>query len=105
MLNAPIARIAVENPIPHGYALRRIGRKYDQIIHPWQFGHGETKATCLWLKGLPRLKPTNIVEGRHARVHRMSPGRDRANQRSKTYEGIAQAMATQWGSMQLQEAA
>jgi hypothetical protein len=93
----PAKRKAVENPIPHRYALERIGRKYDQIIQPWQFGHGETKATCLWLDGLPPLEPTDVVDGRVARVHRMSPSADRWKMRSATYSGIAQAMAQQWG--------
>ena len=96
-LNANADGVAVENPIPHKYALQLIGRDYDQIIQPWQFGHGETKATCLWLNGLPKLTPTNIVEGREARVHRMSPGPDRWKERSRTYQGIADAMAEQWG--------
>lgn len=90
-------RIAVENPIPHRYAIAEIGRKYNQIIQPWQFGHGETKATCLWLKGLPELKPTKIVDGRDARIHKMPPSKDRARLRSITYQGIADAMADQWG--------
>lgn len=94
--HANIPRIAVENPIPHKYAKALIG-PYTQTIHPWQFGHGETKPTCLWLKGLPNLIPTNVVEGREARVHRMSPGPDRWKERSRTYQGIADAMAAQWG--------
>lgn len=94
LLAAPIARIALENPI--SIISSRI-RKPDQIIQPWQFGHGETKATCLWLKGLPNLVPTNIVSGREARVHRMPPGPDRWKERSKTFTGVAQAMAAQWG--------
>ena len=94
LLDAPIPRIAIENPI--SIISSRI-RKPDQIIQPWQFGHGETKATCLWLKNLPLLQPTNIVEGREARVHRMPPGPDRWRERSRTFEGIAQAMAQQWG--------
>jgi hypothetical protein len=98
-LNAPIARIAVENPIPHGHARDRIGEKYTQIIQPWQFGHGETKATCLWLKGLPKLTPTNIVEGRHGYCHSLPPSADRWKLRSKTYQGIADAMADQWGTL------
>jgi len=97
LLNAKIPKIAIENPIPHKYAVMLIGRKYDQIIQPWQFGHGETKATCLWLKALPNLKPTNITEGREARIHKMSPGKDRGRLRSTTYQGIADAMAEQWG--------
>lgn len=97
LLDANIPRIAVENPIPHKYALEIIGRKYDQIIQPWMFGHGETKATCLWLKNLPKLEPTNIVEGRVQRLHRLPPSKDRAMLRSKTYPGIAKAIAEQWG--------
>lgn len=96
-----IPRRAVENPIPHKYALRLIGRKYDQLIQPWMFGHGETKATCLWLHGLPTLVPTNIVTGREARVHRMSPGPDRWRERSRTLPGIAQAFADQWGNSEI----
>lgn len=94
--NAKIKHIAIENPIPHKYARDLIG-KYSQIIQPWQFGHGETKATCLWLKNLPKLVPTKIVDGREARVHKMSPGPDRWKKRSITYQGIADAMAEQWG--------
>ena len=93
MLDAPIKRIALENPI--SIISSRI-RKPDQIIQPWQFGHGETKATCLWLKGLPLLQPTSIVEGREAIVHRIPPSPDRWKNRSRTYEGIAEAMAEQW---------
>jgi site-specific DNA-cytosine methylase len=95
LMDAPIPHIAIENPI--SIISSRI-RKPDQIIQPWQFGHGETKATCLWLKNLPKLTPTNIVEGREARVHRMPPGPDRWKERSRTFEGIAQAMAEQWGA-------
>ena len=95
---ADIPMICGENPIPHKYALKIIGDKYNQLIQPWQFGHGETKATCLWLKGLPPLEPTNIVEGRNHRIHRESPGPDRWKRRSRTYPGIARAMAEQWGS-------
>jgi hypothetical protein len=94
LLNAPIPRIALENPI--SIISSRI-RKPDQIIQPWQFGHGETKATCLWLKGLSKLVPTNIVEGRTPRVHRASPGPDRWKERSRTLAGIARGMAEQWG--------
>lgn len=97
ILFADAERIAVENPIPHKYALERIGQKYTQIIQPWQFGHGETKATCLWLKNLPLLVPTNIVEGRTPRVHHASPGPNRWKERSRTLQGIADAFATQWG--------
>ncbi len=94
LMDAPIAKIAIENPI--SVISSRI-RKPDQIIQPWQFGHGETKATCLWLKGLPKLTPTNVVEGREARVHRMPPGPNRWKERSRTFEGVAHAMAAQWG--------
>ena len=94
LLNAPIPRIALENPIS---AISTAIRKPDQIIQPWQFGHGETKATCLWLKNLPPLTPTNIVDGREARIHKMPPGPDRWKDRSRTYPGIAAAMAAQWG--------
>ena len=96
LLDAPVPRIALENPV--SVISSRI-RKPNQIIQPWQFGHGETKATCLWLKDLPPLRPTNIVEGREARVHRMPPGPDRWKERSRTFPGIARAMATQWGSL------
>ena len=95
LLGASIEKIALENPIS---IISSCIRKPDQIVQPWQFGHGETKATCLWLKNLPLLKPTNIVEGREAKVHRMSPGPDRWKLRSLTYKGIAQAMADQWGN-------
>jgi hypothetical protein len=94
LMNAPIPRICLENPV--SIISTRI-RKPDQIIQPWQFGHGETKATCLWLKGLPKLTPTNIVDGRADRVHKMPPSPDRWKNRSRTYEGIALAMADQWG--------
>jgi len=94
LLSAPTPRIAIENPI--SVISSRI-RKPDQIIHPWQFGHGETKATCLWLKGLPPLVPTDVVDGREARVHRMPPGPDRWKERSRTFQGVAAAMAEQWG--------
>ena len=94
LLDAPIPRIALENPI--GVISTHI-RKPDQIIQPWQFGHGETKATCLWLKNLPLLIPTNIVEGRVGKVWRLPPSEDRWKLRSITYQGIADAMAEQWG--------
>lgn len=97
LLDAPIQRVALENPV--SIISSRI-RKPDQIIQPWQFGHGETKATCLWLKNLPTLVPTNIVEGREARVHRMPPGPNRWRERSRTFAGIADAMADQWGASQ-----
>jgi hypothetical protein len=94
LLDCKIPKICVENPIPHKY-----GRlpKYAQIIQPWQFGHGETKATCLWLKNLSKLTPTDIVQGREQRLHRLPPSPDRARLRSITYQGIADAMAEQWG--------
>jgi len=94
LLAAPIPKIALENPV--SIISSRI-RKPDQIIQPWQFGHGETKATCLWLKNLPKLVPTSIVEGRQPRVHHASPGPDRWKERSRTLPGIAAAMAEQWG--------
>lgn len=99
-MNAPIPLKCMENPIPHKYALEIIGRKYDQIIQPWQFGHGETKATCLWLDGLPKLVSTNEVTGREQRVWKVSPGPERARIRSRTFEGIANAMAQQWGQLE-----
>lgn len=95
LLDAPIPRVALENPIS---IISSKIRKPDQIIQPWQFGHGETKATCLWLKNLPPLVPTNIVEGREAKVHRMPPGPNRWKERSRTYAGVAAAMAEQWGA-------
>lgn len=94
LMAAPIEKIAVENPV--SVISTRI-RKPNQIIQPWQFGHGETKATCLWLKGLPPLKPSNIVPGRAAAVHNMPQSKDRWRNRSRTYIGIAKAMAEQWG--------
>lgn len=99
LMDAPIPLIAIENPI--SIISSRI-RKPDQIIQPWQFGHGETKATCFWLKGLPKLQPTNIVEGREARIHKMPPGPDRWKKRSETFQGIADAMAAQWGQTIIQ---
>jgi hypothetical protein len=96
LLTAHCPRIALENPV--SIISSRI-RKPDQIIQPWQFGHGETKSTCLWLKGLPKLRPTQIVEGRIARVHRLPPGPDRWKERSRTFTGIAEAMADQWGNL------
>lgn len=94
MMLANADRVAVENPVG---IMSRCYRRPDQIIQPWQFGHGETKATCLWLKNLPELVPTEIVEGREQRVWKMPPSADRAKERSKTYPGIAKAMAEQWG--------
>jgi hypothetical protein len=95
-LDDPCEHIAIENPIPHKYAVERIGRTYDQKVQPWQFGHGESKATCFWLKNLPHLTPTNIVEGREQRIWKLPPGPERWKERSKTYQGIADAMADQW---------
>jgi hypothetical protein len=92
---ADVPRIALENPVG---ALSRVFGKATQIIQPWQFGHGETKSTCLWLKGLPPLVPTDIVAGREARIHRLSPGPNRSKERSRTYQGIADAMAEQWST-------
>lgn len=94
LMDAPVPRIAIENPVSK---ISTAIRKPDQIVQPWQFGHGETKATCLWLKGLPLLVPTQVVDGREARIHKMSPGPDRWKERSRTYQGIADAMASQWG--------
>jgi hypothetical protein len=94
LLDATIIKICIENPIPHKYALLP---PYTQLVQPWQFGHGETKATCLWLKDLPKLKPTRVVTGRAGRIHNMSPGPNRGRERSITYRGIARAMANQWG--------
>lgn len=97
LLEADVPLISVENPQMHKYAKRLVGRGPDQYIQPYQFGHGETKKTGLWLKGLPGLKPTNEVDGRHGRIHRMPPGPERGYLRSITYQGIADAMAEQWG--------
>jgi len=96
--NAPIERICVENPVMHRHAKALITNyeKPAQSVQPWQFGHGETKRTCFWLKNLPPLVPTNIVEGREQRVHQMSPGPDRWRERSRFFTGIAEAMANQW---------
>lgn len=96
LINAPAPMICVENPIS---IMSTVYRKPDQIIQPWQFGHGETKATCLWLKNLPKLAPTNIVEGREGKCWRMPPGPDRAKNRSRTYQGIANAMMHQWSTI------
>lgn len=98
LLTANIPHIAVENPIMHKYAASIIGRKADQIVQPWMFGHGETKATGLWLKNLPKLKPTNVVDGRQQRIWLLPPGPERWKERSRTFSGIAQAMADQWGN-------
>jgi site-specific DNA-cytosine methylase len=93
LMDAPIDRIAIENPVS---VISSYIRKPDQTIQPWQFGHGETKRTCLWLKNLPKLTPTDIVEGREQRILNMSPSPNRAKERSKTFQGIADAMADQW---------
>ncbi|MGI9360945.1 MAG: hypothetical protein ACR2O7_05175 [Parasphingorhabdus sp.] len=101
--NADIPRIAIENPVMHKHAKERIRgyQEFAQSVQPWQFGHGETKRTCFWLKNLPKLQPTNIVEGREQRVFRMPPGLDRWKERSRTFQGIASAMADQWGRLGL----
>lgn len=105
LYHAPIPRICIENPIMHREA-RETGYHagipdYSQTIQPWQFGHGESKRTCLWLKNLPPLTPTNIVDGREGRVWKMSPSPERWKARSVTYAGIAAAMAAQWGGLSL----
>jgi hypothetical protein len=99
--NAPIPRVCIENPVMHSHAKQRIANyePFAQSVQPWQFGHGETKRTCLWLRGLPPLVPTDIVEGREQRVHMMPPGPDRWRERSRFFPGIAAAMADQWGSL------
>ena len=105
--NAPIGRIAVENPVMHRHAKARIVNYAEpaQSIQPWQFGHGEVKRTCLWLRNLPPLRPTQIVDGREPRVHHMSPGPDRWRERSRFFSGVAEAMAEQWGGTALEAAA
>lgn len=95
LYNCKIPKVALENPI--GVMSSRF-RKPDQVLQPWMFGHGETKATCLWLKNLPTLIPTDIVQGRQQRLHLLPPSKDRAKLRSKTYKGIAEAMAQQWSN-------
>jgi hypothetical protein len=95
LAESDIPHICIENPV---CIMSTQWRKPDQIIQPWMFGHGETKATCLWLKDLPLLEPTDIVEGREPRVHRMPPGPNRWKERSRTYTGVAKAMAEQWGA-------
>lgn len=99
--NAPVERIAVENPVMHKHAKQRIRnyQEFSQSVQPWQFGHGETKRTCLWLKGLPNLIPTDVVEGREQRIHKMPPGPNRWKERSRFFPGIAKAMANQWGEV------
>lgn len=94
LLDAPIGMIALENPVS---VISTKIRKPDQVVQPWMFGHGETKATCLWLKNLPLLVPTNVVPGREPKIHHMSPGPNRWKERSRTYQGFADAMALQWG--------
>lgn len=98
LMAAPIDRWCIENPVS---IISTAIAPPQQIIQPWWFGHGETKATCLWLKNLPRLKPTHVVSGREAKVHRMPPGPDRWKDRSRTYQGVADAMAQQWGAVTL----
>ena len=98
LMEAPIPRWCIENPVS---VISSAIRPADQIIQPWQFGHGETKATCLWLQNLPRLRSTDVVAGREARVHMMPPGPNRWKERSRTYEGVAEAMGQQWGTAQL----
>jgi hypothetical protein len=95
LMSAPIEQIALENPVS---VISSLIRKPDQIIHPWMFGHGETKATCLWLKNLPPLMPTDVVAGRENKVHRMPPSEHRWKLRSLTYQGIADAMGNQWSA-------
>lgn len=94
--NANIPKIAIENPIG---CMSSVFRKPDQVLQPWMFGHGETKATCLWLKNLPLLQPTHIVEGREQKLHYLSRTPDRWKKRSRTYQGIADAMASQWSAL------
>lgn len=105
--NAPVARIAIENPVMLGHARRLFGiPEPTQFIQPWQHGHGECKATGLWLRNLPPLRPSNVVSGREQRVFRMAPGPDRKRDRSRTFAGIAEAMADQWGTvLPIQQAA
>jgi hypothetical protein len=98
LLEAPVPKIAIENPLMHGYAMELIRVPYTQKIQPWEFGHREMKTTCLWLKELPELVPTKIVPGIHENIKMVSPSKDRGKIRSKTYLGIAKAMAQQWGN-------
>ena len=110
LLEAPIPRIAVENPVMHGYAKKIIGRGQDQVIQPYMFGHKEQKATCLWLKNLPPLEPTTdlkaetmaLPDGERQRLHWLSPTEDRQKLRSVTYSGIAEALADQWSNIPYQ---
>lgn len=99
LLEADIPHIAVENPVMHKYGKNIIGKNPEQTVQPWQFGEPETKAICLWLQNLPKLEPTEIVEEREARVHRMPPGEERSKERSRFFEGVAEAMAKQWGKV------
>lgn len=99
LLDAPVARVAVENPRMHKHAMPIVGERQTQTIHPWEYGHGESKATGLWLRNLPELVPTDIVAGREQRMWKMGPSADRQKLRSETYDGIAQAMADQWGPL------
>ena len=98
LMAAPIPRWCIENPVS---VISSVIAPPQQIVQPWEFGHGETKATCLWLKNLPRLRPTNCVDGREQRIHLMPPGPDRWKERSRTFEGVAAAMAEQWGAREL----
>lgn len=102
LAKATIPRIVIENPV---CIMSRLYREPDQIIQPWMFGHGETKATCLWLKNVPKLQPTNVVEGRDDRIHKMPPSPERWKLRSETYAGVAEAMADQWGTWLMEVAA
>jgi hypothetical protein len=105
--NAPVTRVAIENPVMHKHAKSRISnyQEFSQSVQPWQFGHPETKRTCLWLRGLPPLVPTHIVEGREQRVFRLPPSATRWKERSRTFTGIAAAMAAQWGGVAEESAA
>lgn len=106
ILESPVKRVAVENPIPHKYALEIIGAKYSQVVQPYKFGHPESKATCLWLRKLPPLMPTRdwkakmqeLPKCQQQRLHYLAPGVERAKERSRTFQGIAEAMAEQWGT-------
>ena len=101
LLEVEIPRVCIENPIMHKYGREIVGPKYTQIIQPFQFGHEETKATCLWLKGLPPLTPTDIRQRREARVHKMGPSPSRSRERSRFFRGIAEAMINQWANPKL----
>lgn len=99
LLDSGIPKICIENPIMHRYAKDIIGAEQSQTVQPWMFGHGETKATCLWLKGLPLLQSENVVFERKHKIHLMPPSPERRKERSRTYQGIANAMANQWGKL------